>query len=324
MNQQVTTTNSQPTELAPLTIDTLSSYLEAMGLANKLSKNEQAQFLQIAQAYGLNPFKREIYCTKYGEGQYAQFSIIVGYETYIKRAERSGKLNGWQAEFHGEGDSLSCVVTIWRKDWERPFKHEAWYEESVQRTKDGRPTKFWEKRRLMTRKVAISQAFRMAFSDELGGMPYTDDELGVNIQDVQHEVVAEGKGTQAVNRIMEQAGAPLEAHPTQSQQAPAPKKPSKLELAEAARQLDEWNKRLGEIQQDVDRVGNPTAYDVAAAALGAIANIERKEKIQIFKGLVALAYENGVDYDPDSKKFYLAEPNQPTDEEMSEALAENG
>ena len=36
----------------------------------------------------------------------------------------------------------------------------------------------WEKMgRFMLRKVAIAQAFRLAFPDELGGMPYTADEL---------------------------------------------------------------------------------------------------------------------------------------------------
>ena len=59
-----------------LSIEKLKGYLDVMGLATKLTDNEKNQFLEISQAFGLNPFKREIYCTVYGDGQYKQFSII--------------------------------------------------------------------------------------------------------------------------------------------------------------------------------------------------------------------------------------------------------
>lgn len=40
----------------------------------------------------------------------------------------------------------------------------------------------------MTKKVGISQAFRLCFSDELGGMPYTSDEMPQQeqTQDISH------------------------------------------------------------------------------------------------------------------------------------------
>ncbi|MGL4383803.1 MAG: recombinase RecT, partial [Flavobacterium sp.] len=69
------------------------------------------------------------------------------------------------------------TVTIYRKDRTKPFIWEAYYDECVQRTSGGAVTKFWQKSRFMTKKVAISQAFRLCFSDELGGMPYTSDEM---------------------------------------------------------------------------------------------------------------------------------------------------
>ena len=82
-------------ELATLqenvSIDKIREYLDAMGLMQSLTKAEAKQFIEIASAYGLNPFKREIYASKFGNN----FSIIVGFETYLKRAERSGKLAGW-------------------------------------------------------------------------------------------------------------------------------------------------------------------------------------------------------------------------------------
>lgn len=157
----------------------LLEYLDTFGGTSALLPAEKVQFLNVAKAYGLNPFKREIYATAYGEGKFRKCSIITGYEVYIKRAERTGLLDGWEASFSGAGDNLACRVTIWRKDWQRPFSHEAYYSESVQ-CKDGRPNAIWAKMpRTMLRKVAIGQGFRLCFSDDLGGMPYDESEIGV-------------------------------------------------------------------------------------------------------------------------------------------------
>lgn len=160
----------------------LSEYLDAMGLAPKLSDKEKMQFIEIAAAYELNPFKREIYCAKYGD----QLSIIVGYETYIKRAERSGTLDGWSVVTEGNvaDNTLKAIITIYRKDRKYPFVHEVFYSEYVQKS-NGQPNKFWQKAQTMTKKVAMAQGFRLCFSDELGGMPYTSEE----INDTEYELV---------------------------------------------------------------------------------------------------------------------------------------
>jgi phage recombination protein Bet len=173
--------NKQIQKIEPVTAKELTSYLDVMGLSAQLTDKEKVQFLEISQAFGLNPFKREIYCSKYNN----QTSIIVGYETYIKRAERSGQLDGWQVVTEGkvEDESLKAIITIHRKDRKIPFIHEVYYSEYVQKTRDGVVTKFWQKAFTMTKKVAIAQGFRLCFSDELGGMPYTADELDVQIED---------------------------------------------------------------------------------------------------------------------------------------------
>ena len=146
----------------------LGQYLTAMGLANKLTEKETTQFIQIAKAYNLNPFKREIYGVKYGDN----FSIIVGYESYIKRAERSGQLDGYNVITQGEGQSLKAICTIYRKDWAKPFIHEVYFVEYAQ------SNNFWKTKPItMIKKVCIAQAFRMCFSEEIGGMPYTAEEI---------------------------------------------------------------------------------------------------------------------------------------------------
>lgn len=170
--------------IQPVSDTQLIDYLETMGLAKELTVGEKNNFLQICKAFNLNPFKREIYCTKYN----GQTSIITGYEVYIKRAERSGLLDGWEVTTEGrvEDKSLKAIITIYRKDRKHPFKHEVLYSEYVQTTKENKVTKFWQKAFTMTKKVAIAQGFRLCFSDELGGMPYTQDEMP---EDVKHEVV---------------------------------------------------------------------------------------------------------------------------------------
>lgn len=161
-------------------------YLENMGMLQKLSNGEKDTFLQISKAFGLNPFKREIYASKFGE----TFSIVVGFEVYLKRAERSGLLDGWDVLSEGsvQDNSLKAKITIYRKDRSRPFVHEVYYSEYVQRTKDGHPNKFWrEKPVTMIKKVAMGQGFRLCFSDELGGMPYTAEEITT---EAQYEVIS--------------------------------------------------------------------------------------------------------------------------------------
>ncbi len=158
----------------------IKEYLDTFGLTKQLSPQETAQFTQIAQAYQLNPFKREIYCIPYGQGQNRRLSIITGYEVYLKRAERTGKLDGWKCWTEGNfklenglpvGD-MKAVIQIKRKDWTEPFLHEVYLDEYAQNNSMWR-----SKTRTMLKKVCIAQGFRMAFPDELGGMPYSQEEL---------------------------------------------------------------------------------------------------------------------------------------------------
>jgi phage recombination protein Bet len=153
-------------------------YLDAAGKTKDLYDNEKKMFLNIAREFGLNPFKREIHITAYGQGDFRQCSIITGYEVYIKRAERTGKLDGWEITTEGEGKNLKAIVKIYRKDMKYPFVHEVYYTECVQTKKNGEVNAIWAKQpRFMTKKVAIGQAFRLCFSDDLGGMPYEESEM---------------------------------------------------------------------------------------------------------------------------------------------------
>lgn len=147
-------------------------FLKGMGM--NLPAKYSKQFIDVCSVYKLNPIKRECYAVGYGDN----WNIITGYEVYIKRAERTGKLNGWECKIEGSGDDMRAILTINRKDWEKPFVHEVYFNEVVQKRKDGQVNAMWQKMpKFMTKKVAIAQGFRLCFADELGGMPYTSDEL---------------------------------------------------------------------------------------------------------------------------------------------------
>jgi len=124
--------------------------------------------LNIIKSYGLNPFKKEVHIIKYGN---SPASIIVGYEVYLKRAERTGKLDGWRVWIEKDDIGEKAVVEIKRKDWSQPFRWEVYRHEV-----DKKQSTWKQMPIFMLKKVAIAQAFRICFPDELGGLPYTKEE----------------------------------------------------------------------------------------------------------------------------------------------------
>ena len=156
----------------------IKEYIDVSGLSAELSENEQRRFIQFCVTYQLNPIKGEVHCSAYGEGEYRTMNLIVGFLTYVKRAELSGRLDGWSADIEGSGDDAEAVVTIWRKDWSHEFRHRVHWKEAVQHKRDGSLTAFWKKMpRYLLKKTAIAQAFRLAFPAELAGMGYDEAEF---------------------------------------------------------------------------------------------------------------------------------------------------
>jgi phage recombination protein Bet len=137
--------------------------------------------LGVIKAFQLNPYKKEVHLIKYSEN--SPLEIVVGYEVYIKRAERSGKLNGWKAENTDTG----AKITIKRKDWETPFE---WEVENVEF--DKKQSTWVTQPKFQIKKVAISQGFRLCFPDECGGLPYTKEEFEI-IEAVATDITGGGK-----------------------------------------------------------------------------------------------------------------------------------
>ena len=227
MSTQLATVEKK--EIAVVSDETLRNFLFAQNTS--ISEREQVAFFQIAKAYNLDPFKREIYCVAYGEGDKRQLSIITGYETYIKRAERTGLLNGWKVEFFGRfekknvrkeirkrdgtsffKDSEQVVelercyakITIHRKDMTIPFEHEV---EFCEYTQDN---SMWNSKPVtMLKKVAIGQGFRLCFSDELAGIPYLAEEIGRDPVEINHEELTTRAVQPTASATAEQAKATI-------------------------------------------------------------------------------------------------------------------
>ena len=183
MNEIQTQTQAQG---AVQTVDFAQTAQKFLSLCGQnVPANKAGEFIEIARAKGLNPFNREIYLVPFGQNG---FNIITGYETYIRRAERSGKLDGWDVAIGNDSGELAAKITIYRKDWSHPFIHIVWLSEAKTRSP------LWNSMpKFMLKKVAIAQGFRLCFTEENGGMPYTRDEISQGDDRPLQPIQAEGR-----------------------------------------------------------------------------------------------------------------------------------
>lgn len=142
-----------------------------------LTEQEIGLFISLCKYQKLNPFLGEAYAIKFG----SEFQMVVGYDTYKRRAEENpeyrGREDGIVVLRNGEigkregnclypGDELIggwCRVHRDRNGHEETSYTEVSLAE-YQKIKDGKPSANWAtKPATMIRKVAVSQALRDAF-----------------------------------------------------------------------------------------------------------------------------------------------------------------
>jgi phage recombination protein Bet len=161
----------------------------------EMTDSEIFMFMSLCKFQKLNPFLNEAYAIKFGD----ECQLVVGKEAYMKRAESSEKLDGMEAGLILERDEklievegsflmpndklLGAWAVVHRSDRKYPIIVKVSFREydkgqSIWKTKPA----------TMIRKVAIVQALREAFPENLGGM-YTEDEL----PEIDHEKVVAGK-----------------------------------------------------------------------------------------------------------------------------------
>lgn len=183
-------------EIVKLSPSIIRNYL-VNGNGN-VTDQEVAMFLNLCRFQHLNPFLKEAYLIKFGN---QPATIVTGKEAITKRAMRNSKYAGQQAGiviFHSESGELEYrngsllmkdeqLVGGWAKvyvkGYDVPIEAVVSFDEYVGRKGDGSINGQWEKKpATMIRKVALVQALREAFPEDLGGM-YASEEVGVEINE---------------------------------------------------------------------------------------------------------------------------------------------
>ena len=169
--QQVAVQEAKPVQVPVISEETIEKFLSAS--QSKLLPEEKTMFSHIARALNLNPFLRQIYVIAYNTQQGRKLSIIVSYMEYIKRALRTGLVNGWHAEpvYDENGKLDGSKITIFRKDWSTQFE---W---TVRFSEFDKKNSIWQQQpSFQITKVAISQGFRLCFPEETADLPLSDAE----------------------------------------------------------------------------------------------------------------------------------------------------
>lgn len=155
-------------------------------------------FLQLCKTQNLNPFIGEAYLIKYGS---EKATMVTGKYTFAKRAENHPDYDGMKAglivsnkekiEYTSGSfvpphcNLIGSWAEVYRKDQKYPVRVEVSLSEYMQKSKDGKPFRSWARMlATMIRKVALLQAWREAFPNELGGL-YGAEEMAVEAEDVK-------------------------------------------------------------------------------------------------------------------------------------------
>lgn len=172
------------TTRAPLVFSDDQRALIRDAYTNGASDEEFAVLMEIARARQLNPLLRQIHFVKRWDSEKRRevWSAQVSIDGLRSIAERTGVYAGQdEPEFieNPDGTLRACKVRVYRRDWgTRAAVGVAYYEEFVQKTREGKPNRMWAQMpRVMLSKVAESIALRKAFPEDAGGL-YTPEEMG--------------------------------------------------------------------------------------------------------------------------------------------------
>ena len=186
----------------------------------QVTDQEVMMFISLCKYQGLNPFLREAYLIKFNN---QPATMVVGKEAYMKRAMRNPAYAGLEAGVvvmleNGLMDNRVGTIVLdgeklvggWAKvhvkGWQVPMFVTVAFNEYVGRKSSGEVNQQWStKPAYMIRKVAVVQALREAFPEDLGGM-YTAEER--NVENLPEDII----NTEVVEEetVLDDNGAPLD------------------------------------------------------------------------------------------------------------------
>lgn len=175
-------------ELSP---ETVSKYL-ARGNQN-LTDQEIRLFIELCKFQRLNPFVGEAYAIKFG----GDFQMVVGYDTYKRRAEENPSYRGRESGIvvlRGDQVITKKGTCLYPKEtllggWCKVYREmngqvvEEYKEVSLEEY-DKKQANWKTKPCTMIEKVAVSQALRSAFPKDYTGL-YTAEEAGTVSEDIK-------------------------------------------------------------------------------------------------------------------------------------------
>lgn len=177
---------------------------------DKITKEEAVNFMMLCKYAKLNPFLNEAYLIKF-DGTPAQ--MIVSKEAFLKRAQRHPKFNGYKAGIvvlrkedivKKDGQTLypnEQLLAGWAEVYRKDIDYPVYVEVSLQEYSTGKST--WRtKPATMIRKVALVNALRETFPEDLGAM-YTEEE-NVNNNHTSQNDTQVTKPMKVVNNLAEE------------------------------------------------------------------------------------------------------------------------
>ncbi len=212
-------------QLVKLSPNIIRNYL-VNGNGN-VTDQEVAMFLNLCKFQKLNPFLREAYLIKYGS---QPATIVTGKEAITKRAMRSPNYAGQQAgvvvltEDGTLENRIGSIVLedetlvggwakVFVKGYEYPIEITVAFDEYVGRKSSGEINSQWSKRpATMIRKVALVQALREAFPEDLAGM-YSTEEMNVDDSILPVDVIEDIPTDAVQTEGPAEATEPVEAQP---------------------------------------------------------------------------------------------------------------
>lgn len=137
-------------------------------VAKGATEAEFQMFLEFCKSTGLNPFKKEIWFIKTGQG----VQMMTGINGFLTIANNHPQFDGMTVKIdEQDGKLVSATCTVYRKDRKYPSEATVYYSEYAKNSPIWRTMP-----RMMLQKVAKSVALREAFPQELNGM-YTQEEM---------------------------------------------------------------------------------------------------------------------------------------------------